>query len=282
MNTGSNIGLIIDLEYMKGYKMENIFEKKLTMSKLFDLNHRALRSKKHTKKIYKAVTTKNKDQEIIKLKTVKNVPSYDQTGRYKLGKKITFDSNLSIDTNKEKIAGFTNTIAKLRLIYENSKIGFIKYESPLPRYHTFFCPPYALLDNDLGILKVDFFLSQNIFEYDEMLKLGECINILYEYDFDDNLSWISYGKTADSLEKVINEKIYPGLAKIFDNVPRAVCGGNWESLYPRITFDNKKQITHFTLAHPEKLEVKPEYKEEFEKYKSRYDTSCEAFRIHEL
>ncbi len=257
-----------------------MLEKKLEMNDLFDLNHRALRRKEYAERIYKAATTKDKKQEIIKLKTFKNVPSYDQTGRYKLGKKTTFDMNLSIDTNKEKIANFTNTIAKLRLIYENSKIGFTKYESPLPRYHTFFDPPYALLDNDLGILKVDFFLSQNIFEYDDMLKLGECINILYEYDLDDDPSWISYGKTANSLEKVINEKMHPGLAKIFDNVPRAVCGGNWESLSPRIIFDNKKQITHFTLAHPEKLEVKPEYKTEFEKYRAKYDTSCEAFKIH--
>lgn len=259
-----------------------MLEKKLEMNELFDLNHRALRSKKHAERIYKAATTKNKNQEIIKLKTFKNVPLYNQTGRYKLGKQITFDRNLSIDTNKEKIVGFTKTLAKLRLIYENSEMGFIKYAGHLPRFHTFFNPPYALLDDNLGVLKGDQFPQENVFEYDEMLKLGEHMAIFLEYDFDGNPAWSSYEKTSDSLEKVINEKMHPRLAKIFDNVPRAVCGVNWESLYPRIIFDNKRLLTHFILAYPEKLEVKPEYKEEFKKYKAKHDASCEAFRIHKV
>ncbi len=277
-NTGINIGLMINLEYMKN-KMNDMLEKKFTMSKLFNLNHRALRRKEYAKRVYDALKIKEKNKDTLELGIFKDFPSYRQDNQVE----SFFDINLLIDTNKERIAEFTDSIAKLRIIYENQPKGFFYYAGHISfehHYYPIFSPIFSLLDNDLGILKGDQFPSENVFEYDKLLKFGGNIETYFENDFEGIYGFEVWGKTVDKIDMVIEEIIHPNLSKMFDNVPQAICGV--KKYAPTTTIINNQPLSAFPIAHPEKLKVKPEYKEEFKKYKSQYDANCEAFRIHKL
>ncbi len=264
--------------------LEEIHEKKLEMDEISNLNHRALRSKKHTKRIYNSLKSKRKE-EIVKLGKFKVMELYDQDGPL-YSTKDYFESYFLIDTNQGRIDEFTSTLAKLRLAYEELPLGFYGRCGNFERIRLqFFNSYYALLDNGLGILKGDSSSRPNIkqfLSYEEMLEFGGNIKIYSIDHFSETDSWEIYGETATSLDKVINEEMHPGLAKIFDNVPKAVCGVDNPPHATPVTINDEIPISSFPLVHPEKLEVKPKYKKEFEKYKSQYDTNCEAFRIHKV
>ncbi len=272
------------LKFIKKYKMYDKLKKKLEMDEISNLNHRALRSKKHTKRIYNSLKSKRKE-EIVRLGKFKVMERYDQDGPLHSIKNY-FESYFLIDTNQGRIDEFTSTLAKLRLAYEELPLGFYERCGNFERIRLqFFSSYYALLDNGLGILKGDPSSTPNIkqfLSYEEMLEFGGNIKIYSREHFSETDSWETYGETATSLDKVINKVMHPGLAKVFDNVPKAVCGIDHPPYATPVTIDNKIPISSFPLVHPELLKVKPEYKEEFKKYKAQYDANCEAFRIHKL
>lgn len=246
---------------------------RLSFDEVILLVHDSLKTKENIKRIYGFLKNKKEKQNTLGYfyPIIDCEDWYDNVGKIT---KIHPNSAMSllIDTNTIE---FADSLAKMRLIYDNyssvTKVDYNIYFFVFPRV-------FALLDNG-DILKTDF--SRNgrnvLHKFEDIFNPKEKISA-YNYGWD--LFWEN---TEKNLEEFIEEKVYPQLKPMFNNLAPSI------SYVENIDFPRThaaiggKSIAEFPISNPEKLEVKPEFKEKYDEYCGFYslEENLENFRIHE-